>query len=411
MSKKEIPLLSDKLLKVAAIAENSDAPVMKSWVARHVDSEELKQGIFDEEKLIDVVTEMVGDTEDFLFVPEIVEILQSTLEKIRLSMDEYLLFGLRGQKNRLEQKLKSSEMKDLDKKIKNLKRYLKFSEDELASLNSNEGQAKLKASYDLRIAKLKANLIREAKISRGLAKYTQLAGMRAKEQLVLQELTASFFKRIQELEEKVCALKVELSVAEARSEIRIKLEESLARTGLRLKELESTQVESVEEANNISVEAIRIKEKVGHEYVPKFKSKRERDNIPTVAEQQKQLEYLAVSREAEAALDIQRLSEIVEYARATTDRIRVLVPKDVQRHFKKQWTDVFDLLGYQGELLFVHYQALDCSSDTKSAVVIPSRMHTHSNIWDKSRFEKTIVTKIPSPKQILSFIEAAKGDL
>lgn len=385
-----LPLLSDELLKVATAAEKSGAPVLKVWVGRNINPGDLQQGSFDEEALLGTVESMLADTRNFAFEPEAVTSLRQKFEAATARRDEYLSFALKQQRARLENLLKNPDLRDIEKKQQDLQRYLKKAEAELAAINDPKELARVDAAFKMRVARLKSQNLTIGKL------FTEIWKL---EEDIREKRMARWEKCSRAIEE----FQAQLTIVEQRSLLKTRLLAVLEKTKQRLDQLPPDQQPKPNERTKNPLPTASARQKEG-QHTPKIKNGRKKsEQEDKAAAPISEPPRNEVSNEKIS--DIRRLRNVVETARKTSNKIRVLIPTDHASRYEAGWQGVFRALGFTGDLEFGDYQRLARTSDFVSPVVVPKKMNTHTELWDKSAFSCVMVTEISSTNLLKKMIE------
>lgn len=103
---------------------------------------------------------------------------------------------------------------------------------------------------------------------------------------------------------------------------------------------------------------------------------------------------------------IQKIKNTIDQANGNGKKIRILIPPEnkIRARFEPQWRDLLTNMGFNGNIEFVVYEDLRATTDTNTPIIFYKGMNTHGNLWDKSKFAKTVVVDFV-PALIINFLD------
>lgn len=103
---------------------------------------------------------------------------------------------------------------------------------------------------------------------------------------------------------------------------------------------------------------------------------------------------------------IQKIKSTIDQANGNGKKIRILIPPEnkIRARFEPQWHDLLTNMGFNGNIEFVVYEDLRATTDTNTPIIFYKGMNTHGNLWDKSKFTKTVVIDFV-PALIINFLD------
>ncbi len=399
---KKFGLVSDELLKIADEYDRTDAPVFKVWAGGYLDMDALRAGKFDEEVLLGTAQSMLNDTGNFFAEPGVVGSLRSIFNKAVEDKETYLKFALSKQKIRLQNMIGQLKPEYIEKRRKEFDRYLEKAKAELAALDTEKQGNEMSDVMFFRIRKF---LLKE----KGLKSYAdhpeywpELALKRPDILLafenIKEQVIDEYIVKWRKIESKAEDISTQFDIFEIQVETLEQLGEVLAKTDRRLAELGVVPVQKTSQAEPEEVAPISSERPV----VPKDrittkKKAKVRDGVSDVQEVKKENADVGIQ-------DIERLQIMIQIAYSKRNKIRILASESSAR-FEDPWCDLFNMLGFRGEIEFVFYDDLRRPADFGSPLVVPRKMNTHKALWKSENFENLVVTEFSSPKLLIAKLE------
>lgn len=407
-------LLADQLIQLAEEAEKSDKPVYRLWATVHVDKDALHSGYYDVEDLLESLDVMLKDTDMFLSEPEGIQRLRALRERIGGEKDAYLRQALPVQKQRLSRLLKDADFQALEKRHRNLQRYLANAQARLAVFSDPNEENRLHELFLRRVEKLDRKVLRKLPPSFDLLTAVENAFQLAPEVIKIRdEIMKDVQDRYKKAQEAVQSLAQQLDLAEKQLATHHKLKVVFEHTGLRLDRLgisdapvpaPSVDASSLQTSSTapLQVPAERPSARIDQ---PKMKHVAEVTARPQPsAPHHSMVVQSAPEHASERPDDVVKLRAVVDFARTSGGKIRVVVPAGKAGRYIDGWEAVFRALGFSGKVEAVDQKTLQHTSDIDSPIIVPRKMNGHTHKWSGKSFAMITVIDNASTNQLQAMV-------
>lgn len=407
-------LLADELIQLADEAEKSDKPVYKLWATVHVDKDALLSGYYDVEDLLESLDSMLKDTDMFLSEPDGIQRLRALRERIGGEKDAYLRQALPVQKQRLSRLIKDADFQALEKRHRNLQRYLANAQAKLAAFNDPNEENRLHELFLRRVEKLDRKILRKLPRSFDLLTAVENAFQLAPEVIKIRdEIMKDVQDRYQRAQEAVRSLTQQLDLAERQLAIHHKLKAVFDHTGLRLDRLGISDVPgstssvqaSVSQTSSVAPLQVPAERPSARADQPKVKRTAEAPSHPQPSVPHHSMVVQSMPESAnERPDDVVKLRAVVDFARTSGGKIRVVVPAGKAGRYIDGWEAVFRALGFSGKVEAVDQKTLQHTSDIDSPIIVPRKMNGHTHKWSGKSFAMITVIDNASTNQLQAMV-------
>lgn len=107
-----------------------------------------------------------------------------------------------------------------------------------------------------------------------------------------------------------------------------------------------------------------------------------------------------------AKISLTKLRKAIELA-ATCGKLRVIVPhiNVVRQSHEEKWRQLFEKLGYTGEVEFLTFEELNRSKNgLEIPLVMVRSINTHNNLWDKKKYRNIFVLDVKTQNAITAIL-------
>lgn len=366
-----------------------DTPVYRQWLSHMVDFEGQLPHCWDEEELVGHVRQMLAAASQlFAFLPEPVHKLKEAHEAAEIGGVEYIRYALSFKLKEASRVLNIAKPISYYEKLgRNLQRGFERRNDRLRNFNLMDRQAQA----DQILAKGENNITFQEEAE--LIDFLELLAR-----------TEKIFEEVADMTSQEEELTSIITIIRSLEELRPKLTARLAELGGPINIEGNTGSSSNTLGLSAADFAISERKEVDESPAKPGKKRKGKDKNPP--EPLKQDTPPSTEEFDAAKISLAKVRKAIELAEAC-GKLRVIVPhrEAVRQNFEAKWNQLFEKLGYTGDVEFLNFDELGRSKNgTEIPLVMVKSINTHRNLWDKKRYRNIFVLDIKTLKAITAIL-------
>lgn len=316
---------------------------------------------FDERVAADVAEYLMRRLNMFGHLPKLAIKLETHFRDAKAGGDDYWQFALKSQQNRLKGTIKGiSELTELEKKLKNVRRGIERASETLA----------IESDPITHLASFARKIMTRVRTPDESAH-----GVVSKLVADVQVKVAKAYEKVLNLEDEEKDLADKIALRQFVDQIMAETREALLSVGKKNKVV--AKKIPISPSEDIIAENLSKKRKTTQPVAEKDAAKKE--------EEKDKFDNLEITKA--------KLTQLIEAARTSGNKLKILVPPEgrLRIRFEQQWNGVLSKMGFDGSVEFVVYEDLKRTTDTQTPLIVFKGMNTHGNLWNRAKFENVSV--------------------
>lgn len=356
-------LLSSDLAEISRALNSrwaEEQPLFRAWVGP-MDLSMFETDFFDERVAADVAEYLMRRLNMFGHLPKLAIKLETHFRDAKAGGDDYWQFALKSQQNRLKGTIKGiSELTELEKKLKNVRRGIERASETLA----------IESDPITHLASFARKIMTRVRTPDESAH-----GVVSKLVADVQVKVAKAYEKVLNLEDEEKDLADKIALRQFVDQIMAETREALLSVGKKNKVV--AKKIPISPSEDIIAENLSKKRKTTQPVAEKDAAKKE--------EEKDKFDNLEITKA--------KLTQLIEAARTSGNKLKILVPPEgrLRIRFEQQWNGVLSKMGFDGSVEFVVYEDLKRTTDTQTPLIVFKGMNTHGNLWNRAKFENVSV--------------------